>query len=326
MRFNLKFWVLATACLVYLVIILGAYTRLKDAGLGCPDWPGCYGSIIAPTTNVAGIEVEKAWIEMIHRYVAGTLGLLILGITVKLFTLRKHELIAWRWSCLALGLVVFQALLGMWTVTLRLYPIVVMGHLLGGFAIFAVTWLIFLSLQKPKPNIKISKFWRYYAMFALAILILQIALGGWTSANYAALVCKDFPQCQGNYWPTMDWQGAFNFRAVGIFDSPGIPLENAARVTIQMAHRLGALVTTILLSILCFRLIRIRASITKILAMILLCALALQIILGISNVLAGLPLVVSLLHNAMAAFLLILLVTINYLFYNSAYHAKTHTD
>lgn len=234
---------------------------------------------------------------MIHRYVAGTLGLFILGLAIWRFNLVSAALVA---------LVLFQALLGMWTVTLGLYPIVVMGHLLGGFAILATLWLYYLHFKKPSPIV--APHLKTWGWLALTVLILQIALGGWTSANYAALVCADFPSCQGSYWPTMDVTNAFNFSQVGVFASPGIPLENTARVTIQMFHRLGALITLLILGILGFKLMRHKIN----LGYWLLCILFLQIGLGISNVLSALPLAVSLMHSACAALLLLTLLTILY--------------
>lgn len=318
MRLSLKTWTLSAVALIYIVIILGAYTRLKDAGLGCPDWPGCYGALLAPTTNYnpEAADIAKAWTEMIHRYVAGSLGLLILGITIKTILIRKQQPKLWILSCIILCVVVFQALLGMWTVTLRLYPIVVMGHLLGGFTILALTWLLYLQMQQTKHRINKITILKVLSILALCMLIIQIALGGWTSANYAALVCADFPQCQGSLWPAMDWRGAFNVSAVGIFDSPGIPLENTARVTIQMFHRIGALFTTILFIILGYCLIKTQSKHFRTLGILLISALIIQVILGITNVLARLPLFVSLMHNAVAALLLLLMVTTLYYLYS----------
>jgi len=303
MHKNLERWLLSTILLSEVVIILGAYTRLTDAGLGCPDWPGCYGRLIAPSSS-------KAWTEMIHRYIAGTLGILIVLLSIKAWLLRKDSKL-WMLITLVVGLVIFQALLGMWTVTLKLYPVVVMGHLLGGFAILSLLWLSYLLLRlKQMPNINISKSVKFLAYVALFVLCLQIALGGWTSANYAALVCADFPTCQGRWWPPMDWRAAFDLQAVGIFDSPGIPLENTPRVTIQMFHRIGALICSIILGTLAIILIRSKQNALPRLGVALLCFLALQLTLGITNVIAHLPLAISLLHNAIAACLLILILTI----------------
>lgn len=297
MRITLNRIVLLTTILTFIVIVLGAYTRLRDAGLGCPDWPGCYGRLTAPKADAA------AWIEMVHRYVAGTLGLLILYAFIRIKNILTGILV---------GLVVFQALLGMWTVTLRLYPIVVMGHLLGGFTLLAVLWFLYLHLtfMNNKPRSPLGSNIKILAILAIVTLVIQIALGGWTSANYAALVCADFPTCQGQLWPTMDWRGAFNFANVGIFDSPGTPLENSARVTIQMAHRVGALVSFIILSYLCYQLWGNNDKVLRMLAKILIVLLFLQVSLGVANVLFGLPILVSLSHSAVAAILLMCLISI----------------
>lgn len=306
MLVSLKRWSAAAVILVSIVIVLGAYTRLKDAGLGCPDWPGCYGNLLAPTADT------KAWTEMIHRYVAGTLGILVLIITFKTLQAKTIRSDLWLLASFVLGLVVFQAALGMWTVTLRLYPLVVMGHLLGGFAILALLWLLYLRLKPsylvPAVPLKI----KILGICCLLLLTIQIALGSWTSANYAALVCADFPSCQGSLWPPMDWRTAFNLTAVGIFDSPGVALENTARVTIQMFHRLGAAITAITSCIFMWQIFQLAVKPLQRLAMMFIVLLIAQIILGISNVLARLPLAVSLAHNATAAALLILLITILY--------------
>jgi cytochrome c oxidase assembly protein subunit 15 len=305
MQNSLKRWSLAAVLMIYLVIIVGAYTRLSDSGLGCPDWPGCYGKLIAPAS-------KYAWTEMIHRYIAGTLGLIILIVWFKTVLLCKSAPKLLLLSSALLSLVVFQALLGMWTVTLKLYPIVVMGHLLGGFAILALSCLLYLKLRNEDNNITVDPNIIKIAYGCLVVLILQIALGGWTSANYAALVCADFPSCQGHWWPPLDWLSAFNLTRVGIFDSPGVPLENTARVTIQMAHRWGALITTIFLATLSYKLIQSREAKLRKMGILLIILVVTQLVLGISNVLAGLPLIIALMHNAVAALLLVLMVGILY--------------
>lgn len=287
---------LIATILAFIVITLGAYTRLKDAGLGCPDWPGCYGQLIG------NFQDNKAWIEMIHRYVAGSLGILVLIIAITSIKIKKIRALAF----VILFIVIAQALLGMWTVTLGLYPIIVVAHLLGGFTIFALLWLMYLKLACKFNNNTNSNRNNFFAYLALIVLIIQIFLGGWTSANYAGLVCADFPTCQGQLWPNMDWRQAFNLTEVGIFASPGTPLENPARVTIQMAHRLGAIITILFLGILSYRLFYSR------LGKLLLFLLISQVTLGICNVLFQLPLAIGLLHNTIAALLLITMVTILY--------------
>lgn len=289
-----------TMLLTFIVIILGAYTRLKDAGLGCPDWPGCYGKIFAPLET-------KAWIEMIHRYVAGTLSILILYLAVQGIRLRTVRPKLWLLTSALFCLVIFQALLGMWTVTLKLNPLVVMGHLLGGFAILVLLWCTYLSVKSVNTSSQVAnnyKYLRIFTVICLTALSIQIALGGWTSANYAALVCADFPTCQGQIWPPMDWNLAFAW--------PGVALENTPRVTIQMAHRIGALITTILCGGLALILLQIKTNKLKLLGILLLMLLGSQVVLGISNVLAGLPVAVSLAHSAMAVMLLLCLT---YIFY-----------
>lgn len=319
--------ILFAVFLAFVVITLGAYTRLKDAGLGCPDWPGCYGNLVAPSVSdhFSSEQASKAWIEMIHRYIAGSLGLLILFIAIQAIRLRNKIPKLWITTTVLLALVVMQALLGMWTVTLRLYPIVVMGHLLGGFAIIALLWHIYLRTYSNFTQLSVPhKHLRNIKILAVATfitLLCQIALGGWTSANYAALVCADFPTCQGQIWPNMDWLNAFNLLNVGIFDSPGEPLQNNARVTIQMAHRIGALITTILISFLSLHLILINNKILKISALVLLSLLCVQIGLGIINVLGALPLYVSLAHNAVAVLLMLSLI---YILFITSVHQKTH--
>ncbi len=291
--------------LTFIVILFGAYTRLKDAGLGCPDWPGCYGNLIAPSANDS-FSVDdsiKAWIEMIHRYIASTLGLLIIFLATKSIYLRKQIPSLWIYTSFLVMLVILQGLLGMWTVTLKLNPLVVMGHLMGGVAIICLLWWIALHFTAIK-HINCTYQLKILTLISFAAVLIQIALGGWTSANYAAVVCADFPTCQGQYWPTMDWSNAFAL--------PSIPLENAARVTIQMSHRLGALIATVVCCILCFNLSTKQRSLKR-LSVIILFLLTIQIILGITNVLGGLPLAVSVAHNATAVLLALSLLTTIYI-------------
>lgn len=307
-----------TLLLTFTVIILGAYTRLKDAGLGCPDWPGCYGQLLAPTANdvFTTTAATKAWIEMIHRYVAGTLGILILYVAVQGIRLRNEKPKLWILTSSILLLVIYQALLGMWTVTLSLHPVVVMGHLLGGFAILSLLWWVYLQIRYPNSKHFLSNKKQVLILTTLSLiaLIIQIAIGGWVSANYTALVCADFPTCQGQWWPTMDWQNAFGW--------PGVPLENSARVTIQMTHRIGAAIVTIFLSALSYILLRTDKKIYTVLGWILISLLCVQIGLGITNVLAGLPIVVSLGHNATAVMLLLCLITILFVANAKSNHSK----
>lgn len=207
-RWELIYFRLALfACLLaFVVVVLGAYTRLADAGLGCPDWPGCYGQLIVPTTEAdvtdkayleqRPLEPAKGWKEMIHRYFAGTLGLVILALAIWSVVRRKYPGQPVWLPLFLLVLVIIQALLGMWTVTLQLKPVVVMGHLLGGLTTLALLVLLALISRLLTEKVRLDlqpKAWRAYAVMGLVILAVQIALGGWTSSNYAVLACPIFP-------------------------------------------------------------------------------------------------------------------------------------
>ena len=317
--------------LALLVVTLGAYTRLKDAGLGCPDWPGCYGHYTVPHSADElqtamnrfpdqPVEAEKAWPEMIHRYVAGSLGLIILALAVRAFSRRHLPGQSLTIPVTLLGLVIFQALLGKWTVTLRLLPTVVMSHLLGGMTLLSL--LSLLTLQQSRFTLSLprtaKKPLQYAAALALLIVVLQIALGGWTSANYAALACHDFPTCKGSLIPSLNIKEAFNLSVRAGPDYQGGLLDNAARVTIHFMHRVGALLTFLYVGLLSLWLII--ANITpplRRLGMIILGVLLLQILLGIMNVILQLPLHVAVAHNGVAAILLLLIACLNYALHTS---------
>jgi cytochrome c oxidase assembly protein subunit 15 len=284
-----------TTLLAFIVVVLGAYTRLTDAGLGCPDWPGCYGKLVPETNSINPlINTTKAWTEMIHRYLAGLLGLVIFTLSAVIFKNRVH----FKKKSIILGLavsvlVIFQALLGMWTVTLKLLPVVVMAHLLGGLATLSLLWWLFLTLYPNKTPVKINPPLRFWSIAALVALILQISLGGWTSANYAALVCLDFPFCNNTH-----------NRILSLLE------------TIHMLHRVGALLTSLVIVWLAFLIWRSKNTKPMlILAPIIFTLLMMQLFLGITNVLALLPLPIAVAHNAVAALLLLSLVTVNYFIY-----------
>ena len=222
-------------------MMLGAYTRLTDAGLGCPDWPACYGQWVVDASSAIAnpsLHLGKAWTEMLHRYMAGLLGLVIAGLI--LAWLKKATNNKARLLPLLIGAVLlFQALLGMWTVTLKLWPVVVMGHLMGGMLLLSLLWVTTLNARttlNPQTPLQNSGL-RIVAAFTLFILMLQIALGGWTSANYAALVCPDFPSCHTGTSVVWNFVGASNVK----FIHGGVKLLSSnALMTIHMLHRLGA--------------------------------------------------------------------------------------
>jgi heme a synthase len=299
------------------VVLLGAYTRLVDAGLGCPDWPGCYGFLSVPETPEdvlsaesayphAPVEAEKAWAEMVHRYFAGTLGLLIAMLAVLAIKNRHDRTKPMLLPLLLLGTVIFQAALGMWTVTLGLLPIIVMGHLLGGFTTLSLLLLLYLNIRDGNAPAMRSSL-RNTALIAVVIVAMQITLGGWTSANYAAIICTDFPTCQGNWIPPLDLSGALQISSHGVTNYLGGHLDNDARVTIHWMHRLGALITSVFVLALVINLLKhgwFRFGGW------LLLVLVTQISLGISNVVFSLPLPVAVAHNGVAAMLLLSLLAL----------------
>lgn len=322
----MKKLVLISILLAMVVIVLGAYTRLTDAGLGCPDWPGCYGHFKVPAEpdHIAAaeqafpdrpLESHKAWNEMIHRYFASGLGFLILLIFISSFFHRDYNRPI-KLPFFLLCLVAFQGALGMWTVTLNLLPVVVMGHLLGGFGVLSCLFLLYLRLTPyriPGGDRRMRSFGKY-AMLGILILTGQIALGGWTSANYAALVCTELPICEGNWYQRIDIAGAFSVPEAenyefGAHDYP-------QRMTMHIIHRLGAVITFIYLCWLAIRLYAAaHSNLIRKMSTILVSVLGLQIILGVSNVVFSLPIAVAVLHNAVAACLLLVLVLLTFTLY-----------
>lgn len=303
------------------VVVLGAYVRLSDAGLGCPDWPGCYGTLTVPQSGEAiadahvaypdsPVEQHKAWKEMIHRYFTVPLGLLVLAIFVQGWRERRTIKVSPWLPTGLLFLIVFQAALGMWTVTMLLKPVIVTMHLMGGiFTLAILTWITHRHWGVSSENFLQTNGNKIWLRGALFVLLVQIFLGGWTSTNYAALACTDFPTCHGAWVPDMDFINAFHlFRELGV-SMDGKPLELDAFVAIQWVHRVGALVTFLYLGIMSLQLLR-RPQL-KATALLLLILLVVQVGLGIANVVLHLPLTLAAGHNMVAALLLITVVVIN---------------
>lgn len=305
---------LIAALLTFFVILLGSYTRLTDAGLGCPDWPGCYGQLTAPHMPGQPGQETKAWTEMIHRYFAGSLSLLITAILIGSIANYRKNLTSFKIPLLLLFTVLFQAALGMWTVTLKLLPMVVMGHLLGGLTTLGLLVWLFLRLNPARfPILKQRPSWLLAAAnFALLCLILQIALGGWTSSNYAALVCPDFPYCQGQWLPPLSWH-AFQLNAGWGLENPLLAFGNIERVTIHMAHRIGAIITSLAILLLIIRIFSTQTSpqIRRI-ALGLLGLLFIQVLLGITNIIDLLPLPVAVAHSGVGALLLVGMIALQF--------------
>lgn len=295
-----------------LVVMLGAYTRLTDAGLGCPDWPGCYGRMVLPSAQSGlvdaqtkypqiPIESRKAWTEMVHRYAAGMLALLIFFISFSMLGKRLQGYnLPWHLPVALLLLVIFQAALGMWTVTLKLLPVVVMGHLLGGMLIVAC--LSRLRLQISSLMGQDLPQWRPWLRLGVIIVFLQIALGGWVSSNYAGISCIGFPMCSGVWLPDLQFVQGFNlFSPVGANYQGGL-LDHDVRVTIQFIHRVGAVLTAAY--ILIIALLMMFKNYLKAAALAMLLLVIVQFTLGILNVVYLLPITVAVAHNGVAALLL----------------------
>jgi cytochrome c oxidase assembly protein subunit 15 len=310
------------AILAFGVVVLGAWVRLSAAGLGCPDWPGCYGHLTADQAaqHVEAInqsfpdrpfEYHKAIKEMVHRYFASGLGLLILVLAGLALRNRKAPGQPVVLPLVLVGLVILQGLLGMWTVTLLLKPLIVVLHLLGGLATLSLlSWLAIDPDRRTRSKDEAGL--RNLAVIGLAVLGLQITLGGWTSSNYAALACPDFPTCQNAVVPQMDVKDAFIlWRGLGI-DYEGGVLDHPARVAIHFFHRVGAVVAALVLGFLSLQAWRKgRSPSVKLAGALVGAVLVLQLILGPLMVMRGLPLALATAHNAVAAALLISLIRLN---------------
>jgi heme a synthase len=313
------------SCLLAVIVIsLGAYTRLSDSGLGCPDWPGCYGFISVPSESHellraqeqfpnAVVEPTKAWIEMIHRYFAAILGLLIVAIFI--MAIRNGKSLPIKHTLLLCCLVLLQGLLGMLTVTMQLQPFVVMGHLMGGFTITALLYLLYLRVNSSqlgnRPVTPISSYIKSSSYIVLGVLISQIALGGWVAANYAAPHCTGLPICDNI--ELFSTESLFNLPlGESNYEFGVLPFET--RLSIHMLHRIWAVVTSIVIISYCWGLLKNNAD--KRLssaARTVLLTLATQLIVGMLIVHFQFPILLTLFHNLMAAMLLLSLIKVCYL-------------
>jgi len=303
---------LAGALLAAAVVVLGAWVRLTDAGLGCPDWPGCYGHIYpnAGHAEPSGFQFAKALHEMVHRYFATTLGLVITILLVWSLRFRKDRDQPLIPVALLFIVVCLQGALGALTVTLLLKPLIVTAHLLGGLTTLGLLW--WLSLTPPTRQLtERETALRKFALIGAVVLVLQIALGGWTSTNYAAVACPDLPTCQHSWWPPMDFRNAFVlWRGLGI-DYEGGVLANPARVAIHFTHRLGALAAgSVLISLGVLALVTAKSRRLGRAGLLVVLAVAAQISIGVATVHWGVPLPLATMHNAGAAFLVISMVTL----------------
>ena len=294
------------AALAATVVVLGAWVRLTDAGLGCPDWPGCYGHFYPQADH----NFSKAIHEMIHRYFATTLGSIILGLLAWALWNRKARGQPLKAVALLFVLVCLQGALGALTVTQLLTPLIVTAHLLGGLSTLGVLWWLSLTPERREMSSRELGL-RKFALLGFAALALQIALGGWTSSNYAAVACPDLPTCQQSWWPHMDFRDAFTlWRGLDINYTGGV-LANPARTAIHVTHRIGALVAgLILITLGAATFARAQGRALKVIGGLLIGAVVLQIGIGVSMVHFGMPLPLATLHNAGAALLVICTVTL----------------
>lgn len=308
------------------VVALGAFTRLSHAGLGCPDWPTCYGHFWVPNTAdeihaanqafaATPVETDKTWPEQIHRIFASSLGVLVIGLVVLAVRHRNQPGQPLKQPLFMLAFIILQGLFGMWTVTLLLWPQVVTAHLLGGFTTLALLWLLVQRLgnfqwKLPGGSVAAVRKLRGLVVAGIVVVVAQITLGGWTSSNYAALACADLPTCQDKWFPEMDFSAGFNvFQQIGPKYLGG-KLDNQARTAIHFSHRVGALVTTTVLLALIAGLVRSGELLVMRMAVVLGAVLLVQIGLGISNVHYALPLSVAVAHNAVGALLLLVMITL----------------
>jgi cytochrome c oxidase assembly protein subunit 15 len=297
---------LAGAVLAAAVVVLGAWVRLTDAGLGCPDWPGCYGHMYPQAHH----EFAKAWHEMIHRYFAGTLTIIIAALLAWAVWNRRTQGQPLMAVALLFIIVCVQAALGALTVTQLLKPLIVTAHLLGGLTTLGLLWWLSLAPERRDLSAQEANL-RKFALLGAAALLAQVALGGWTSANYAAVACPDLPTCQASWWPRMDFHDAFVlWRGLDI-DYTGGVLANPARTAIHVTHRIGAVALGSILVVLgCVTAARSRSRRLTITGTLLALAVLLQISIGVAMVHFGMPLPLATLHNAGAAFLVICMVTL----------------
>lgn len=300
---------LAGTLLTALVILVGAWTRLVDAGLGCPDWPGCYGWLLVPDSEHAALrhpdvplEPFKAWVEMAHRYVASFLGLIVISVVALGWSLRHRPGYPWRVSVALLVVILIQGAFGAFTVTLKLWPQVVTLHLLGGLSVLMLFFWLYLRVRHSLKNMMLARqpvnlLWAA----SIGLLVLQLALGGWVTSNYAGIACQGFPTCNAQWWPEMDLSEGFHLtQTVGPNYLHG-QLHADARTAIQVVHRIGALFLGVVLMVLWWRYRRL-VFVGRALAVVV-GAYVVQVVLGIANVLLWLPLWLALLHTAGAVVL-----------------------
>ena len=321
--------------IVTCVIILGSWTRLADAGLGCPDWPGCYGNLLVPETVEAiaaaealypdaPVEAAKGWLEMIHRYFATLLGFIILVIAVSSWSQRKRLNYPFGLTQGLLAMVMLQGAFGAWTVTWKLWPQVVTAHLMGGFFIASLLTILLIKLRRvgrPLKGLSLSNIThgqlKIWTSLALLLVIAQIFLGGWMSSNYAALACSTLPDCNGTWWPKMNFSEGFDItQTLGPSYLGGL-MNTEARTAIHVLHRYGAMILGVFLVLLSYRLMSQDDRRLRKFGLGFLVVFFVQFCLGLANIYYLLPLDVAVAHNFGGACLFVLTVSLNYVVFSS---------
>jgi len=331
-------WSVLLTCLalaiVICVIILGSWTRLADAGLGCPDWPGCYGTLLVPQTvqQIADaealfpdspVEVHKGWLEMVHRYFATLLGFVILVLAVASWSQRKRLYYPFVLTQGLLAMVMLQGAFGAWTVTWKLWPQVVTAHLTGGFITASLLMVLLIKLRRmgqpvktlSLTNIKYSSL-RIWASLILILVIAQVFLGGWMSSNYAALACYTLPDCNGSWWPEMNFKEGFNIAQTRGPSYLGGLMHAEARTAIHVLHRYGAIILGVFLIVMSYRLMSQDDQRLRRFGLGFLAVFFVQFCLGLANIYYFLPLAVAVAHNFGGACLFVLTLSLNYVVYS----------
>jgi len=318
---RLRAFALLTLFLAFDLVLIGAFTRLSDSGLGCPDWPGCYGhaspagasehiALAQASVPTGAVTHAKAWIEMAHRYSATAIGVIVLALAVFVIveTSRRRVRASPMWAVATLFWIGVQGAFGALTVTMRLYPAIVTLHLLGGLGLLA---LLAIQAEVYEPRvIALAPALRRGLVVVTGLVIVQIALGGWVSTNYAVLACSEFPTCQGSWWPDMNFAAGFELQhSLGV-DSAGGFLPFAALTAIHVAHRIGAFLVVPAIVVLAWRLIAVGDREAKPWSWALAGIAVWQTASGLGNVLLGWPLVAAVAHTAGSAALVVVLTVL----------------
>lgn len=321
--------------IVICVIVLGSWTRLADAGLGCPDWPGCYGQLLVPETVEeiaaaeslypdAPVEVAKGWLEMIHRYFASILGFVILVLAAASWSQRTRLNYPFALTQALLAMVILQGAFGAWTVTWKLWPQVVTAHLLGGFTTASLLTVLMIKLRRAGTEVKPLSLTnvtqgrlKTWALVGFILILGQVFLGGWMSSNYAALACSTLPECNGSWWPEMNFSEGFDLtQTLGPSYLGGL-MNSEARTAIHVLHRYGAIILGVYILLMSYLLLSQDDRRLRKFGLAFLVVFFVQFCLGLANIYYFLPLPVAVAHNFGGACLFVLSISLNYVVFSN---------